>query len=349
MGTTEEKEKTAMSQMESQGVESGGRLAVSGSDRSPGNRPGAWQRVVVVSIVLAAIVVTIVLKSSTNRQAGQSAGRKERTTFVKTEILATVNGEPIALADLDAELEGMAEEFHSIYKNAKHELLEDMITRKLLLREAKRIEVAESPAYKEALSQRGDGAGHEDESLLSALLKTQVFDQIQVGEEELHNFYERTGAATGQDFNAVRESLRVFLLQQKQDEAVEKYVSELKKNAEISRNAAWIGAQQALAADNPLDKALSTGRPVAADFGRGECIPCKMMKPILEKLAQEFKGKAEILIIDIDEYPDLKRRCGVLFIPAQIFYDASGNETYRHEGFMPEEDIREQLAKLGVG
>ena len=53
--------------------------------------------------------------------------------------------------------------------------------------------------------------------------------------------------------------------------------------------------------ENPLAKALASGLPVIADFGRGTCIPCKMMKPILEELMETYKGKAEIFIFDTKE------------------------------------------------
>ncbi|MHC4591330.1 MAG: thioredoxin family protein [Planctomycetota bacterium] len=101
------------------------------------------------------------------------------------------------------------------------------------------------------------------------------------------------------------------------------------------------------ATDNPLAQALATGRPVVADFGRGVCIPCKMMKPILDDLKKEYAGRAEILVIDIDDHPGLAQECDIQTIPSQIFYDAQGKEVYRHEGFMPREDIAEQLVALG--
>jgi thioredoxin 1 len=101
-------------------------------------------------------------------------------------------------------------------------------------------------------------------------------------------------------------------------------------------------------ADNPLDHALATGRPVVADFGRGMCVPCKMMKPILDELGGQYKSRAEVLIIEIDDYPDVTRRVGIRAIPTQIFYDSDGNEVYRHEGFMPREDIVAKLAEMGV-
>jgi len=101
-------------------------------------------------------------------------------------------------------------------------------------------------------------------------------------------------------------------------------------------------------ADNPLDKALATGRPVVADFGRGLCIPCKMMKPILDDLKEEYAGRTEILIIEIDEYPAVTQRVGIRAIPTQIFYDAQGKELDRHQGFLPREDIVAKLAEMGV-
>ena len=136
--------------------------------------------------------------------------------------------------------------------------------------------------------------------------------------------------------------------QDKQREAVELYVEDLRARAAIVRNKAWVEQQKARAADNPLDRALMTGRPVLADFGRGMCIPCKMMKPILDELKEQYRGRAEILIIEMDEYPALTRRCAIRAIPTQIFYDASGKEVSRHHGFMPREDIVAQLAKMGV-
>jgi len=107
-------------------------------------------------------------------------------------------------------------------------------------------------------------------------------------------------------------------------------------------------AQGALSADNPLDRALQSGRPVVADFGRGLCIPCKMMKPILDDLKKQYAGRAEILIIEIDEYPAVTQRVGIRAIPTQIFYDAEGKEAYRHQGFMSREDIVSRLVAMGV-
>jgi thioredoxin 1 len=101
-------------------------------------------------------------------------------------------------------------------------------------------------------------------------------------------------------------------------------------------------------ADNPLDRALATGRPVVADFGRGTCMPCVMMKSVLEGIREDYAGKVEVVVVDIGEHPALAERVGVAIQPTQVFYDAAGVEASRHEGFMPSKDIVAELARLGV-
>ncbi|MBE0433824.1 thioredoxin family protein [candidate division WOR-3 bacterium] len=137
-------------------------------------------------------------------------------------------------------------------------------------------------------------------------------------------------------------------LEEKQRLTIEQYLNELKANARIFRNEEWIKAQEALIADNPLSRALRTKRPVVADFGRGTCIPCKMMEPILKKLQKDYEGRAEILILDVGEYAALSRKYRIMMIPTQIFFDAGAKEIGRHQGFMSEADIVAQLKKMGV-
>jgi thioredoxin 1 len=108
------------------------------------------------------------------------------------------------------------------------------------------------------------------------------------------------------------------------------------------------GIRPEASAANPLECALKTGHPVVADFGRGQCIPCKAMKPILDELTVAYKGKAEIFIFDIDEYSELTEQYNVQLIPTQIFFDKSGQEVWRHEGFLGKDKIIAKLSELGV-
>jgi len=87
--------------------------------------------------------------------------------------------------------------------------------------------------------------------------------------------------------------------------------------------------------------------PKLVDVGAGKCIPCKMMAPILQELKKEYTGRLEVQFIDVWENPAAGDKYGIKLIPTQIFYDASGAERFRHEGFMSKEDILAKWKELG--
>ncbi len=98
----------------------------------------------------------------------------------------------------------------------------------------------------------------------------------------------------------------------------------------------------------PLPKALTNGKPTLAEFGRGTCIPCKAMKPILENLAIEYRDKLNVSIVSVDEYRDLTNYYRIMAIPTQIGFDSNGKEVFRHVGFWEKDQIIAQLSKLGI-
>ena len=97
-----------------------------------------------------------------------------------------------------------------------------------------------------------------------------------------------------------------------------------------------------------LEQVISNGKPTLAEFGRGVCIPCKEMKPILEELSVEYKGELNVVIVEVDDNVDLTRQFGIMMIPTQIFLDSDGEEVFRHIGFYPKEEIIAQLEKMGI-
>ncbi|MDP2991969.1 MAG: thioredoxin family protein [Deltaproteobacteria bacterium] len=86
--------------------------------------------------------------------------------------------------------------------------------------------------------------------------------------------------------------------------------------------------------------------PVLMEFGRGICIPCRQMKPILESLARESEGQLVVQVVEIDSKPELTRRYRIMVIPTQVFVDANGQEVYRHLGFYPKDDLVAKLKEL---
>ena len=90
------------------------------------------------------------------------------------------------------------------------------------------------------------------------------------------------------------------------------------------------------------------GMPTMVDLGANECIPCKMMVPVMENVEKKYKGKAAIIFIDVWKDKAPAKRFGVRAIPTQIFFDKEGKEVYRHEGFMSEAEIDRIFKKMGV-
>jgi len=94
----------------------------------------------------------------------------------------------------------------------------------------------------------------------------------------------------------------------------------------------------------PQGKAL----PRLVDLGAGKCIPCKMMKPILEDLKTNYAGTFKTEFIDVWEDADAAKPYNINLIPTQIFYGVDGKELFRHEGFYSKEDILGKWKELGV-
>jgi thioredoxin 1 len=88
--------------------------------------------------------------------------------------------------------------------------------------------------------------------------------------------------------------------------------------------------------------------PKLVDLGADKCVPCKMMKPILDELRRDYARQFITEFIDVWENPDEGKKHGIEMIPTQIFYDADGKELFRHTGFFGKEDILGKWKELGV-
>jgi thioredoxin 1 len=109
-------------------------------------------------------------------------------------------------------------------------------------------------------------------------------------------------------------------------------------------------AQEKTAAHGPVPAVADASRPLPrlVDLGAGTCIPCKAMAPILEELRTEYAETFQVAFIDVWEDPPAAEPYRINLIPTQIFFDASGNELWRHEGFLGKEEILAKWKELGV-
>jgi thioredoxin 1 len=109
----------------------------------------------------------------------------------------------------------------------------------------------------------------------------------------------------------------------------------------------FVTASLSAAEGTPALEAKTT-LPRLVDLGAGKCIPCKMMKPVLDELTKEYTGQFDVVFIDVWEKKEEGEKYGIRMIPTQIFYGADGKELARHEGFFAKKDILAKWKELGV-
>jgi len=81
---------------------------------------------------------------------------------------------------------------------------------------------------------------------------------------------------------------------------------------------------------------------ILVDFYADWCKPCKMMKPILEEVAGEYKTKMTIASLNTDNYPALSQKYNISGIPCMILFK-DGKEVKRIVGYHDKAQLLEKL------
>ncbi len=122
-----------------------------------------------------------------------------------------------------------------------------------------------------------------------------------------------------------------------------------------------LGASSSLMASPPMDLAAqarvlaeleadSTAAhlPRLVELGSADCPYCRMLAPVLEELKREYAGQLQVNSIDVDNNAAAKSAFAVHAVPTLLFVDTSGNVLWRHEGFLPKEDILAKLKEFNI-
>ena len=272
-------------------------------------------------------------------------------------VLASVNGEKITAALFQKELEKVDPANRGLIAQDPAKLLDFMVTRTLLLQQAKKegVTAPTGGAVKSPTSPGDPQVQDQETATIMAYLDKKVAALPRVAPEEIEQIYEAyKGQMVGRKKEEVLPLIRQMVDEQRKGEEAEKLVATLRKDAKIEIDGKALqklavvepGMETQMEAD--FRKALKSGKPMVVDFGSNSCIPCRQLRPVLQKVHKDHEGKLEVLIIEIQKNQQLAAEYQIQVMPTVVFIDKAGKEVSRHQGFMSEEKIKEQLAKLGV-
>jgi thioredoxin 1 len=87
---------------------------------------------------------------------------------------------------------------------------------------------------------------------------------------------------------------------------------------------------------------LKSDLPVVVDFWAPWCGPCKMVAPILDKVAGEYAGKLIVAKVNTDDHSQWAMKFGVQGIPTMLFV-VDGKVVHQQVGAVPEPFLRDMI------
>lgn len=226
-----------------------------------GTRVWRWSGLLLATLTLAGALIP-------------SAGMTASTTTEVPEVVATVQGQPIAASDLTTAVKGELLRLETQRYQLLKDKLDDMVAEKILKLEA---------------AKRGVSV----EQFIQSEIVAKV---VPVSQEQAQAFYEANKARIRKPFEEVATQVTTYLQQQEQEKRRQALISELRPSYPVS--IALRGPQvEVPTAGNPAlgpDNAPVT----VVEFSDFQCPYCRQVQPALKRLMTEYEGKVRLVFRD---------------------------------------------------
>ncbi|MDR2692474.1 MAG: thioredoxin [Dysgonamonadaceae bacterium] len=101
---------------------------------------------------------------------------------------------------------------------------------------------------------------------------------------------------------------------------------------------------QQITNDN-FKKLVEGDKPLVVDFWAEWCGPCRMIGPVIEELAEEYKGRAVVGKVNIDENNELTDEFEIRSVPTVLFFK-NGEIVDRHVGAASKAVLEAKMKKI---
>jgi thioredoxin 1 len=100
--------------------------------------------------------------------------------------------------------------------------------------------------------------------------------------------------------------------------------------------------------DNFASEVLESDVPVLVDFWAEWCMPCRMLAPTIDEIANDYAGKVKVGKVDTDANRDVSLKFGISAIPTIMLFQG-GQVVRKFVGVMPKKEFVAELQKVTAG